>query len=98
MAPVRSYRKKTLAEVQSMAPQIAIGAARYGVPAEAIAGSLAQEQFDQTASHWNQMKARLSSLDADGFLSAAYAVGRSVIPSKQRRILSVLYTMPIQAR
>ncbi|MBR0756574.1 hypothetical protein JQ604_30720 [Bradyrhizobium jicamae] len=81
MAPVPSYSKKTLALVQSMAPEIAAAAARYGVPAEAIAGSLAQEQFDQTASSWNEMKARLSSFNADGFLAAAYAVGRATNPS-----------------
>lgn len=58
-----------------MAPQIATVAVRYGVPAEAIAGSLAQEQFDQTASSWNQAKALGSSLYAKEFLAKAYAIG-----------------------
>src|SRR5882757_1823349 len=80
MAPVPSYSKKTLALVQSMAPQIAAVAARYGIPAEAIAGSLAQEQLDQTASSWNQMKAIGSSFYAKEFLAKAYAVGLATNP------------------
>ncbi|MHC2461071.1 hypothetical protein [Bradyrhizobium embrapense] len=75
MASAPSYGKKTLALVQSMAPQITAAAARYGVPAEAIAGALAQEQFDQTASYENEMKAYLSSLYADTSLGIDYARG-----------------------
>jgi hypothetical protein len=36
-----------LASVRSMAPHIIAAAAKYGVPPEAIAGSLAVERFDQ---------------------------------------------------
>jgi len=63
-----------------MAPQIAVAAARYGVPAEAIAGSLAQEQFDQDASFVNEFKAAGSSAYAHGFLATMYAKGLATHP------------------
>ncbi|WP_420965176.1 hypothetical protein [Bradyrhizobium sp. B120] len=85
MASTPSYGKKTLALVQSMAPQITAAAARYGVPAEAIAGALAQEQFDQTASYENEMKAYLSSLYADMSLGTAYARGLARNPFNAER-------------
>lgn len=56
MNALPSYGKKILADVQSMTPQINAAAARYGVPAEAIAGSLAQELLDRTASYENQAR------------------------------------------
>ncbi len=42
-----SYGRDNLALVGEMTSQIAAAAARYGVPAEAIAGALAQEQSDK---------------------------------------------------
>lgn len=75
MSALPSYSKKILADVQSMAPQINAAAARYGVPAEAVAGSLAQELLDRTASYGNEVKAVGSSLNAYKFLTDAYAVG-----------------------
>lgn len=80
-----SYSKKTLADVQSMAPEIAAAAARYGVPAEAIAGSLAQEQFDQTASYWNEVKRVGSSYWAIQFLREALERGAKINPSDPRQ-------------
>ncbi|AUC98407.1 hypothetical protein CWS35_32250 [Bradyrhizobium sp. SK17] len=85
MASAPSYGKKTLALVQSMAPQITAAAARYGVPAEAIAGALAQEQFDQTASYENEMKAHLSSLYANMSLGKVYARGLAKSPFNAER-------------
>lgn len=81
MDPLPLYSKKTLADVQSMAPEIIAAAARYGVPAEAIAGSLAQEQFDQTASYWNEVKRTGSTYLAIRFLGEALERGAKINPS-----------------
>src|ERR1700722_10572221 len=78
---IPQYTQNNLALVQSMAPQIALAASTYGVPAEAIAGALAQEQFDQTSSFVNVMKAAGSSLYANTFLSAVYKEGSETNPS-----------------
>ncbi|MGY3444172.1 MULTISPECIES: hypothetical protein [unclassified Bradyrhizobium] len=80
-----SYSKKILADIQSMAPQINAAAAKYGVPAEAIAGSLAQELLDRTASYGNEVRAVGSSLNAYKFLADAYAVGVVTNPLDPKR-------------
>ncbi|MFX7720468.1 hypothetical protein ABTJ81_20260, partial [Acinetobacter baumannii] len=49
------------------------------MPAEAIAGSLAQELLDRTASYENQARAVGSSLNASRLLGDAFAEG--VIPN-----------------
>jgi hypothetical protein len=51
------------------------------VPAEAIAGSLAQEQFDQNASFVNEFKVAGSSAVADAFLSGMYVEGSATNPA-----------------
>ncbi|MGL9620923.1 hypothetical protein QRQ56_23190 [Bradyrhizobium sp. U531] len=61
-----SYSRDNLALVGEMTSQIAAAAARYGVPAEAIAGALAQEQFDQKDSLENYGRMVLSAADAQG--------------------------------
>jgi hypothetical protein len=76
--PVPQFAQDDLASVQSMAPQIAAAAARYGVPPEAIAGSLAVEQFDQKASLRNWSKAILSAIGANKFLAQMYAEGLAI--------------------
>lgn len=101
MASAPSYGKKTLALVQSMAPQITAAAARYGVPAEAIAGALAQEQFDQTASYENEMKAYLSCLYANMSLGTVYARGLAKSPFNAERELRTSFLesiVPIPTR
>jgi hypothetical protein len=85
MDPLPSYSKETLAGVQSMAPEIAAAAARYGVTAEAIAGSVAQEQFDQTASYWNEVKRAGSSYWATHFLREALERGAKINTSDPRQ-------------
>lgn len=81
MGPLPSYSKKTLADVRSMAPEIAAAAARYGVPAEEIAGSLAQEQLDQTANYWNEVRRAGSTYLAIRFLGEALEGGAKINPS-----------------
>ncbi|MDA9437622.1 hypothetical protein XH98_00525 [Bradyrhizobium sp. CCBAU 51745] len=70
-----SYTKDNLMLISNMASQIAAAAARYGVPAEAIAGALAQEQFDQKNSWINHGKMALSAADAGAFLTAMLVGG-----------------------
>ena len=65
-----SYTQDNLTRVGEMTSQIAAAAARYGVPAEAIAGALAQEQFDQKNSWMNHGKMALSATNARAFLEA----------------------------
>jgi hypothetical protein len=74
------YTKANLDLVRSMSHQIAVAAARYGVSAEAIAGSLAQEQFDQGASLWNEFKAVGSAARAKLFLDTTYLEGAVTSP------------------
>lgn len=85
MNALPSYGKKILADVQSMTPQINAAAARYGVPAEAIAGSLAQELLDRTASYENQARAVGSSLNAYRLLADAFAEGVITNPLDPKR-------------
>jgi hypothetical protein len=59
-----------------MTSQIAAAAARYGVPAEAIAGALVQERFDQTDSLTNYARMVGSSLVAREFLDRRFIDGR----------------------
>lgn len=68
-----------------MAPHIIAAAARYGVPPEAIAGSLAVEQFDQKASLENWFKAVGSSVVANKFLSQIYKDGSETNPLNPMR-------------
>ncbi|MGY3691453.1 hypothetical protein ACVIGA_001533 [Bradyrhizobium sp. USDA 3240] len=85
MNSLPSYSKKILTEVQSMAPQINTVAAKYVVPAEAIAGSLAQELLDRTASYWNEARAVGSSFHAYKSLADAYAAGVAMNPLNPER-------------
>jgi hypothetical protein len=71
--------------VGKMTSQIAAAAARYGVSPEAIAGALAQEQFDQSISLTNLFKALGSSVSANIFLDGMYELGRARTPSNPRR-------------
>ena len=43
-----AYSPAVLNYVASLAPQIEVAAARYGVPPEAIAGAIAEEQTSQS--------------------------------------------------
>ena len=68
-----------------MTSQIAAAAARYGVSAEAIAGALAQEQFDQEASLENYGRMVLSAADAKVFLNAMFIGGLARDPLNPSR-------------
>lgn len=72
-----SYTQGNLALVGKMTSPIAAGAARYGVPAEAIAGALAQEQFDQKESLTNYARMIGSALFAREFLDRMFIDGRA---------------------
>jgi hypothetical protein len=70
-----SYSQDNLTLVGKMTSQIAAAAARYGVSAEAVAGALAQEQFDQKNSLTNYGKMVLSAANARAFLEAMFIAG-----------------------
>lgn len=75
-----SYTQDNLTLVGKMTSQIAAAAARYGVSPEAIAGALAQEQFDQKNSLENYGKRLLSAADAHGFLDWMFIKGLATNP------------------
>lgn len=96
-----SYTQGNLALVRGMTSQIAAAAARYGVPAEAIAGALVQERFDQTDSLTNYARMVGSSLVAREFLDRRFIDGRErnrLLPRKEPPILFWISTTPIQMR
>ncbi|MBH5400898.1 hypothetical protein HZZ13_24420 [Bradyrhizobium sp. CNPSo 4010] len=72
-----SYTQDNLALLGKMPSQIAAAAARYGVPAEAIAGALAQEQFDQQDSLTNYARMVGSAVLAREFLDRMFIDGRT---------------------
>lgn len=75
-----SYAQDKLALVGGMTSQIAAAADRYGVPAEAIAGALAQELSDQTDSLTNYGKMVGSSAFAHLFLDGMFLEGVATNP------------------
>lgn len=75
-----SYTQDNLTLVGKMTSQIAAAAARYGVSPEAIAGALAQEQFDQNASLENHGRMALSAAKAHLFLNLMFAAGTARNP------------------
>lgn len=80
-----SYTQDNLTLVGRMTSQIAAAAARYGVPAEAIAGALAQEQFDQKSSLENYGKMVISTAGAHAFLEAMFIAGMARSPFNPNR-------------
>ena len=72
-----SYTQDNLALVREMTSQIVAAAARYGVPPEAIAGALAQEQFDQKASLMNYGRMVGSAVLAREFLDRTFIDGKA---------------------
>jgi hypothetical protein len=75
-----SYTQDKLALLGGMTSQIAAAADRYGVPAEAIAGALAQELSDQTSSVKNYGKMVGSSAYARLFLDRMFLEGMARNP------------------
>ena len=80
-----SYSKDNLTLVRKMTSPIAAAAARYGVSSEAIAGALAQEQFDQKISLENYARMALSAANANAFLKTMFIAGVARNPLNPRQ-------------
>lgn len=80
-----SYSKDNLTLVGKMTSPIAAAAARYGVSSEAIAGALAQEQFDQKISLENYARMALSAANANAFLKTMFIAGVARNPLNPRQ-------------